>query len=127
MKRLGFLMGIVAILTSVAICREPQKIRVTYESYIPEGWIAWDQFGTHGMGDTRDDAIADCKSMYASKLKRMGIQMDEHDGSESKATVSVDGCKVTLQFASEKEARYWASQVKKVGLVAQPLDTNQSR
>lgn len=68
----------VALLGCAAVSdREPQRISVTYEAYIPEGWVASDQFGTHGMGDTKEEAIADCKRTYQAKLKRLGIKVPQ--------------------------------------------------
>ena len=68
---------LVALLYREVAAREPQKIKSTYESYIPEGWVAWDQFGTHGMGDTREEAIEDCRKTYKSKLQKLGVDMSK--------------------------------------------------
>ena len=73
---------IFVMLALLVVPQEPQKISATYESYIPEGWVAWDQFGTHGMGETREEAIADCKRTYEARLKRLGIKMTQTETDE---------------------------------------------
>lgn len=100
MKKLyGVLPCIALFVSAVAIvaAQEPQKISVNYEAYIPEGWVAWDQFGTHGMGDTRKDAIEDCKRTYESRLKRLGVKVK---------TQKTDKPKVVKEFPKQP-GYYW--------------------
>ena len=98
-KRYGVLPFIALFVGAVAIAvaQEPQKISVTYESYIPEGWVAWDQFGTHGMGDTREQAIAYCQRIYQSRLKRLGVKVKAKEAKKPK---------VVKEFPKQ-EGYYW--------------------
>ena len=64
--------------------QQPQKIAAYNDFFTTMDWIAYDQYGTYGRGDTEQEAIEDCRKEYAMRLRAVGIKEEPKVTNERK-------------------------------------------
>lgn len=63
---------------------QKQKIAAYHDFFTTMDWIAYDQYGTYGRGDTEQEAIEDCRKEYAMRIKAVGIKEEPKVTNERK-------------------------------------------
>ena len=63
---------------------QKQKIAAYHDFFTTMDWIAYDQYGTYGRGDTEQEAIEDCRKEYAMRLRAVGIKEEPKVTNERK-------------------------------------------